>query len=73
MVASCATKSTEIVKEKPVGAFEFESVGKVKTGWSNHIALIIVEGHKYIQAYTNSYDGGVAIIHAQSCDCLKGN
>ena len=38
----------------------------------SYVEIITIKGHEYIIAATNTYDGGVSIIHSESCHCKNG-
>ena len=57
-----------------------ESAQAQSKGWSNttssdtsRVSIVELEGHKYVVAEKTRYDGGIAILHAPSCKCMKSD
>ena len=38
----------------------------------SYVEIITIKGHEYIIVTTNIYDGGVSIVHSESCYCKNG-
>lgn len=38
----------------------------------SYVEIVTIKGHEYIIVTTNAYDGGVNIIHSESCHCKNG-
>ena len=55
-------------------AVESENDNVIEKTISGYTRVVEIEGHKYIVARTwGMTDGGICIIHAESCDCKNKN
>lgn len=40
-----------------------------QTSYGFHSGVVMIDGHKYAYARAGSQQGGVSLVHAESCNC----